>query len=146
MLVPRSVWWLVAIGCALAVVVAARQTGRSLPRVSDPASTADPTVDGRSLYVNCQACHGIEGLGITGFAPPLRGSPVLLGDPVAAARLTIHGSISSARWPQPMPGLGNRLSNQEIAVLLSWLRQQWGHQASMVSATQVDAARPWTTP
>jgi len=142
----RLVWWLVALGVLLAVGAYARQA-RSLPRVTDLAIDHEgPLPDGRALYVHCQGCHGVTGLGIPGFSPPLRGSPVVLGDPVALARLVIHGTISRQPWPQPMPGLGQRLTEREISTLLSWLRTTWGHDAGPVSPAQVAEGRPWSPP
>ncbi len=142
----RLVWWLVAVGILLAIGAYARQA-QSLPRVTDTSlATAHPPLEGRALYVNCQGCHGVDGAGIPGLSPPVRGSPMVLGDPLPLARLVVHGTISRKPWPQPMPGLGQRLTDAEIASLLTWLRSSWGHAASPVTPAQVAEARPWTSP
>lgn len=138
--------WLAAAGVLLAVVVVARQRSR-LPTVTDVTVAPASAIDGRSLWVHCQGCHRPDGAGIPGFAPPVRGSAWLRGDPVALARLVVHGSVSRAPWPQPMPGLGQRLTDAEIAALLTWLRQDWGPvDPPTVTPAQVSAARPWTSP
>ena len=142
----RLVWWLVAVGVLLAVGAYARQT-RPLPRVTDTTfDIASPALDGRSLYVHCQGCHGVDGAGIPGLSPPVRGSPLVLGDPVALARMVVHGTVTRQPWPHPMPGLGQRLTDAEISTLLTWLRSTWGHHASPVTPAQVAEARPWRTP
>lgn len=143
----KPVLWLAAVGVLLAVIAAARQRSH-LPRVTDlaVAPTAGPA-EGRSLMVHCQGCHRPDGSGIPGFAPPLRGSPVLRGDPVVLARLIVHGTVSRAPWPQPMPGFGQRLTDAEIAALLTWLRQDLEPVAApAITAAQVAAARPWIAP
>jgi alcohol dehydrogenase (quinone), cytochrome c subunit len=40
-----------------------------------------------------------------------------------------------------MPGFGWRLSNDEVAQLLTFIRTSWGNQASSVSAGDVAKAR-----
>ena len=136
----RLVWWLVAVGVVLAIVAANRQ--RHLPRVTDLTTAPDTAVsDGRAIYVQCQGCHGVDAAGIPTFSPPLRGSAVVLGDPTTLARLILEGTITRKEWVQPMPGFSQRLTDAEIAEVLTWLRSSWGHAASPISAAQVAAAR-----
>ena len=137
-------WWCAA-GVVLAGIVVARQCAR-LPQVQDTGAPDAQVVDGsiangRRAYVHCQACHGLEGQGVAGLFPPLKGSGMLAGDPVVLARMVIHGSSSSPRWPQPMPALGGRFTDGEIADLLTWLRAQHAPGAPPVTSDVVRAAR-----
>ena len=60
---------------ALAVVIAVAVLRHApAPVGAAPALANDPLL-GRRIYANCQACHGIDGRGIAGYAPPLIAAP-----------------------------------------------------------------------
>jgi mono/diheme cytochrome c family protein len=107
------------------------------------ASYAIPADDpqlGRRVYARCQACHGLEGLGIRGNYPPLAGAPRLLAaDPSAAIQLTLKGAARGALNGQ-MPAFAD-LADHEIAAVLTWTRSQWGNAAPAVTPEQVARLR-----
>jgi mono/diheme cytochrome c family protein len=41
-----------------------------------------------------------------------------------------------------MPPFGPRLDDREVAAVVSWLRQAWGHRATPVQARDVAPLRP----
>jgi alcohol dehydrogenase (quinone), cytochrome c subunit len=102
---------------------------------------------GAELYDdNCAACHHTDGAGSPKALPKIAGnSSVLAEDPNSLIRLVLAGSAlpgtSAAPSPLGMPGFGWRLSNQEVAQLLTFIRSAWGNQASSVSAGQVARVR-----
>ena len=102
---------------------------------------------GAELYVdNCAACHRSDGLGYAQVFPRIAGnSTVLAGDPSSVIRLILEGSKLPATRVAPselgMPGFGRRLSDDEVAQLASFTRQNWGNKASAVQAAQVGAIR-----
>jgi mono/diheme cytochrome c family protein len=102
---------------------------------------------GAELYVdNCAACHRTNGEGSSKALPKVAGnSSVLAEDPSSLISLVLAGSSlpATAAAPSPlgMPGFGWRLTNTEVAELLTFIRSSWGNQASSVSAGDVARVR-----
>jgi alcohol dehydrogenase (quinone), cytochrome c subunit len=102
---------------------------------------------GAQLYDdNCAACHRSDGGGSRNALPSIAGNPtVLSADPNTLARLVLGGSslpgTAAAPSPLGMPGFGWRLSNAEVSDLLTFIRSNWGNQASGVSASDVARIR-----
>ncbi|RAU39504.1 cytochrome c [Pseudomonas sp. RIT412] len=102
---------------------------------------------GAELYVdNCAACHRTDGQGYRRVFPKIAGnSSVLSEDPVSMIRLVLAGSKLPATAAAPsqlgMPGFAWRLSDEEVAQLLTFIRSSWGNQAPAVSAGQVAQLR-----
>jgi mono/diheme cytochrome c family protein len=102
---------------------------------------------GAELYDdNCAACHRTDGEGSPKALPKIAGnSSVLAEDPNSLIRLVLAGSAlpgtASAPSPLAMPGFAWRLSNDEVAQLLTFIRTSWGNQASNVSAGEVARVR-----
>ncbi|EHR70299.1 cytochrome c, mono- and diheme variants family [Burkholderiales bacterium JOSHI_001] len=105
--------------------------------------TADAAVQeaGAGLYrERCADCHGTQGQGRGAAYPPLRGSRVVTAtNALNLLRVLDDGGFApvTAGHPRPygMPPQG--LSDNEAAVLMSWLRSRWGHAAGPVAAAQV---------
>jgi mono/diheme cytochrome c family protein len=102
---------------------------------------------GAELYDdNCAACHHTDGAGSPHALPKIAGnSSVLAEDPDSLIRLVLGGGAlpGTAQAPSPlgMPGFGWRLSNEEVAQLLSFIRSSWGNQAPGVTAPEVARVR-----
>jgi len=102
---------------------------------------------GAQLYVdNCSACHRTNGQGYERVFPKIAGnSSVLSEDPVSMIRLVLAGSKLPATATAPselgMPGFAWRLSDEEVAQLLTFIRSSWGNQAPAVKAEQVKQLR-----
>jgi hypothetical protein len=92
---------------------------------------------GRQQFaVVCAQCHRPDGMGQEGKAPPLVGSPWVLGPDRRVIRIVLHG----ARGPFPvrdrtfnldMPSL-KALTDDQIAGVLTYVRRSWGHEAPPV--------------
>ena len=126
--------------------------GSSPKFAANPATAAalakgQETNRGAEVYDdNCAACHRTDGLGSPKALPKIAGNPsVLADDPDSLIRLVLAGSVlpGTAAAPSPlgMPGFAWRLSNDEVAQLLTFVRSSWGNQASSVSASQVARVR-----
>ena len=92
------------------------------------------------------ACHRTGGEGSPKVLPKIAGNPtVLADDPDSLIRLVLAGSAlpgtTAAPSPLGMPGFAWRLSNDEVAQLLTFVRSSWGNRASSVSAGQVGRVR-----
>lgn len=102
---------------------------------------------GAELFIdNCAACHRTDGKGDERVFPKIAGnSSVLSKDPVSLIRLVLAGSSlpSTAAAPSElgMPGFAWRLSDDEVAQLLTFIRNSWGNQAPEVNAGRVKQLR-----
>jgi mono/diheme cytochrome c family protein len=126
---------------------------KSLPAGTAPAQAAEPAGDsttlalGKSLYEkHCAECHQDSGAGAPPAFPPLAGNRgVQLESPVNPIRLVLYGGYppSTTGNPRPygMPPFVNLLDDREAAAVVSYIRNAWGNQASMVSAGQVNRYR-----
>ncbi|MGH7043822.1 MAG: c-type cytochrome [Acetobacteraceae bacterium] len=113
-----------------------------------PASAGAPDMkSGQALYVdNCSACHGASGQGIPGLFPALKDNPsVQARRPTSLIRVVLGGAQSVATASAPtgaaMPAFGWKLSNAEVAAIVTYIRNTWGNAASTVSAGTVGSAR-----
>lgn len=107
---------------------------------ADSASAEAQRRRGALLYGDrCAQCHGDQGEGAPGIYPPLSGNPsVTLADPGNALQVLRHGGFSPATKSQPRPfGMPpSGLSAQELADVLTYVRQSWGNQATAVTVLQ----------
>ena len=103
---------------------------------------------------NCAACHLSSGRGYEHVFPALAGNPVInAADPTSLINIVLTGatvpSTDSAPSHFSMPGLGARLSDEEVADVVTFVRSSWGNTAAAVSPATVgklrvalDAPRP----
>jgi len=102
---------------------------------------------GALVYLNnCSACHRSDGQGAQRTFPTLaRNSAVAAKDPTSLIRLVLQGSAMPYTTEAPselgMPGFGWRLTDQNVADLLSFVRSSWGNQAAAVTPQQVAKVR-----
>jgi mono/diheme cytochrome c family protein len=102
---------------------------------------------GAQLYLdNCAACHRSDAHSNGKVFPALAGNPsVLSDDPTSLIRLVLEGSSLPSTRTAPsnlgMPGFAWRLSDEEAAQLITFVRQSWGNQASAADAGQVAKIR-----
>jgi mono/diheme cytochrome c family protein/glucose/arabinose dehydrogenase len=101
----------------------------------------------------CQTCHGADGNGLQGMAPPLNKSEWVTGDKGALAAILVYGlsgpvQVKDKLYKAPeimdeMPGLGNskEISDQDIAEVMSFIRNAWNNRASEASTKDIDKVR-----
>lgn len=109
---------------------------------------ADPDMPlGPRLYLdNCSACHFVTGQGSPEIFPALDGNSLVVSEEATPLlRIILEGAEVPGTERRPMPlimqGYGERLDDNEIAVLASFLRQAWGNRASAVSGEDVRKIR-----
>jgi mono/diheme cytochrome c family protein len=101
---------------------------------------------GRDGYeINCAACHGRDGKGSSLF-PPLAGNAnVLQVRDNTIVRVVLAGTRGAATVGAPtapaMPSLGWKLSNNQVADILTYVRNNWGNSAPAVSGETVERIR-----
>jgi mono/diheme cytochrome c family protein len=115
-------------------------------------SASDPKmVAGEAIYADeCSACHGLEGKGVPYLFPSLAGSPnVRSADPASLIRVVIEGARSVATAGEPtgpgMPSFAWKLSDDQAAAVLTYIRNSWGASAPIVEASQIAQARKRAT-
>ncbi|WP_313136637.1 c-type cytochrome [Paracoccus jeotgali] len=112
-------------------------------------SSADPSaLDlGARLYLdNCSACHLIDGKGAPRVIPELDANPVVTSDATEGLlQMILHGdtmpSTAGAPLKLAMPGFADRLNDEEIAALASFVRTAWSNAASPITAEAVSESR-----
>ncbi|KHL75957.1 alcohol dehydrogenase [Pseudomonas putida] len=107
----------------------------------------DDSKPGAAVYIdNCAACHRTDGQGYTRVFPALAGNPVVqTADATSLIHVVLDGGTVPATHTAPsnltMPAFGWRLSDQEVAEVVNFIRTSWGNQGSAVSASDVKAIR-----
>ncbi len=102
---------------------------------------------GKQLYTQyCQECHGVSGEGAPGIYPPLTGNrSVVMTSPMNTIRMVLEGGYPATTRGNPrpygMPPFQHILNNEEIALVVSFIRNSWGNNGGWVTATSVDRIR-----
>jgi len=103
---------------------------------------------GRSLFAVCAGCHGSEGQGTPGQIPPLAGSDRAQGPSARAIRVLLQGlegplggASQGAGGSMPPPPFQH---DDEIAAVLTYVRQAWGNNGEPVSREEVANVRSQT--
>lgn len=102
--------------------------------------------NGARLYgYTCAACHQGHGRGMAGLAPPLADSEWVQGPASRLLRIALAGlrgpvEVAGQRWEMEMPGHG-KLADDELAAIVSFVRQKFGDGAGMVDRAEVAAVR-----
>ncbi len=139
---------------------------RELNMVQAPQVQDAPVVDSRDraarLYaLHCGSCHGPDGKGLPGMAPPLYQSEYIAGDPKVMTLISLQGMKGpitvqgqTYEFAAPMPGYKDnpQLTDKDLADLLSFIRNGFGTDPSTVSVELVkelrqqveDRAEPFT--
>ncbi len=102
---------------------------------------------------HCGTCHQSNGMGLpeAGF-PPLAGTKWVNGNPDRLIKLTLHGlmgpiEVKGQKYPGlvPMTPFGSILDDQEIASVLTYVRNSFGNRASPIRPEQVKKVREATS-
>jgi cbb3-type cytochrome c oxidase subunit III len=94
---------------------------------------------GQEIFAdNCAACHRANGEGLPAKFPALKGNPFVQGDPKPVLATVVHGRVGKLGQ---MPAWGPKLTDQEIAAVVSYIRNAWSNKASIIHAEAVAAAR-----
>jgi len=102
---------------------------------------------GSELYErHCADCHGAEGAGRPPVYPPLAGNRALtMRSAVNPIRMVLNGGFppGTAGNPRPygMPPFRPTLNDDEVAAVVSYIRNSWGNRAGLVSPLEVDRFR-----
>jgi len=101
---------------------------------------------GEKVYKQfCISCHQADGGGVPNMNPPLIKTEYVLGDKQRLIKIILNGrnenlEIDGEYFTNPMPAL-NILKDQQIADVLTYVRNSFGNKASAVTASEVKAVR-----
>ncbi|WMT73931.1 c-type cytochrome [Bradyrhizobium sp. Ash2021] len=120
----------------------------SVPERVQPSKLSDALFSTRGglAYVQfCSNCHREDGGGVESIFPPLVQNPtVSSADPVTLVHIMLTGSQTAQTATHPrvwtMPAFA-RLSDREVAEILSFLRSSWGNNAKPVTPYDVAKIR-----
>jgi mono/diheme cytochrome c family protein len=138
---------------AMAVYLKALAQGTPQEKASAPLSSAESSLlvtFGKSIYDReCAVCHGAEGLGAPPHYPPLAGNQsIQMSSAVNAIRMVLNGGFPPGTMGNPrpygMPPFAQRLTDDEVAAVVSYIRTAWGNRGSPVSARQANELRSAT--
>lgn len=125
---------------------------RSRPAVPSAAPAPATLARGTRVYEQqCAQCHGDHGEGVPGAFPPLAGNrAVLLADPANLLRVVLQGGYlpATAGNPRPhgMPPFRQVLGDEDVAAVLSFVRNAWGNRAPGVGTIDAYRAREARSP
>ncbi len=127
---------------------------KDLPAVTPAVSAApalpetDPVmVAGKAIYLdNCSACHVSSGAGVARMFPALRGNAVVQApDGSTLVRVISQGvraaSTATAPTAPAMPPFDWKLNDEQIAAVLTYIRNAWGNAAPAVSPSVVSSLK-----
>lgn len=111
-----------------------------------PMSNEQVKAGQHEFIVECSACHKSDGTGISNMIPDLRNnSAINAKNPDSLLNIVLKGTDGPATHANPtgaaMPGFDWKLQDQQIANVLTYIRNSWGNAAQAVSATDVNKAR-----
>ncbi len=106
---------------------------------------------GRKLYNDgaCNTCHQVNGVGTPGVFPPLVASEWVTGSEERLIRIALHGlqgpiTVNGEKYNNVMPAFGKGVpgsmknwSDDRIAAVLTYIRQEWGNQAGPITTEKV---------
>lgn len=148
---------------AIATYLKALPPGKNEIRPPDPAVlaavlAAAPTIPdtlfttrgGLGYLQFCSDCHRQDGGGVPALFPPMKQNPTLASaDPSSLLHILLTGGATTKTAAHPraytMPSFA-RLSDREIAEIVSFVRGHWGNSASSVAASEVAKMRAQVAP
>ena len=98
----------------------------------------------------CFGCHSADGAGMPNLGPPLDESEWVSGKPEMLVKILLHGltgpvTVDGETYSPnaDMPGLGTNptITDQTIADIATYIRNEWSNKAPPVSATLVKQQR-----
>jgi len=108
---------------------------------------------GKKAFVSvCATCHQATGLGVPGVYPPLAKSEWANGSEERVIRILLHGlsgpiKVAGADFNSVMPAIGPggyNFSDEKIAAVLTYVRQEWGNSAPAITKEKVTEIRTKT--
>lgn len=129
-------------------VYAPYQSADQLEAFQPKSGAAAAAAQGKRVYeAVCGICHGVDGMGKPGQAPPLAGSEWVTAkgfsrlSHIPLEGLTGSVTVEGKEWNLNMAAMGAALSDSDLAAVLTYIRTSWGNKAGEVTADDVKKIR-----
>jgi nitrite reductase (NO-forming) len=105
---------------------------------------------GEVLYHGtCSTCHMADGAGMASVFPPLAKSDYLMADKDRSIGIVLNGltgpvTVNDQPYNSVMPPM-SQLNDDEVANILTYVRNAWGNKGDAVTAAEVKHVRDTTT-
>lgn len=139
--------------CLLMVAMTGCNSGKAdkkQPEERPVTKSPDPKtagfLEGKKYYTQyCMVCHQQDGRGVPGLNPPLVRTEWVLGEKERLIKVVLNGlsgeiEIDGETYSNAMGSFAS-LSDREIALTLSFVRQSFGNDADVVTEHQVAEVR-----
>ena len=119
--------------------------GVAKPKPIDAANSQ--MVNGKKVFIdNCIACHDINGEGISSMIPAFKDNGTIQGlSSESMTHILLNGSKGAITRSNPtgaaMPAFAWKLTDTQIADVLTYIRNEWGNAAQAVSPREVKEMR-----
>ena len=122
----------------------------SVPLLEHERSSAEIAVmmkTGAKVYKDyCESCHMANGEGVPRIYPPLANNQsITMRNPVNPTRMVLNGGFppSTEGNPRPygMPPFYPVLSDEQVASVVTYIRQSWGNEAPPTWSVEVQRSR-----
>lgn len=99
----------------------------------------DATQRGQAVFEdNCAQCHRTNGEGLPATFPALNKNPFVLGEPSPVIATVLNGRKGNLGQ---MPSWRDKLDDQQIAAVVTYIRQAWSNRAAAVTPAMVAATK-----
>jgi nitrite reductase (NO-forming) len=112
--------------------------------------TKEEQIKAGALLYNgtCSVCHQGNGAGLPDVFPPLAGSDYLSADKERAIGVVLNGlsgpvTVNGKQYNSVMPPM-SQLTDDEIANILTFVRNSWSNQGDAITKEQVAKVRAST--
>lgn len=119
--------------------------GVAKPKPIDAANSQ--MVNGKKVFIdNCIACHDINGEGISSMIPAFKNNGTIQGlSSESMTHILLNGSKGAITRSNPtgaaMPAFAWKLTDTQIADVLTYIRNEWGNAAQAVSPREIKEMR-----
>lgn len=99
----------------------------------------DPLQRGKEIFAdNCADCHRLNGKGLPGTFPAHDGNPFVTGKPGPVIATVLNGRKGQLGQ---MPTWKDKLNDEQVAAVVTYIRQAWSNKAAGVTSAQVAETR-----
>lgn len=144
-------WRRILTSTTLIATVLGSVTVAAAPKKDAKAKGKPPTEEqmkaGQQVFNTiCAACHRPDGTGMPGMFPPLAKSEFLMADKERSIKIVLGGiqgplEVNGQKYNQVMPPLAAQLKDEQIAAVLSYVRNSFGNKGEAVTTEEVAKSR-----